>query len=121
MMSRLVSPAREQPVLPPSEPGLSIVVGELRIDAESHLVFVREAPLLLTYLEFKALVMLAEAAGEVVTYARLQAELWPNDAEDSAEPHRVVSLIARVRSRLGEAGRPYLHTVKRVGYRLGAP
>jgi DNA-binding response OmpR family regulator len=36
------------------------------------------------------------------------------------ESHRIVSLIARLRSRLGVA-RGYLQTIKRVGYRLADP
>lgn len=123
MMSRLlpIGTVEPPPVGPVEVTEQVIVVGDLRIDVAGHLVFLRETPLLLTYLEFRALVVLADAAGEVVTYARLQAELWPDDAESSDEPHRVVSLIARVRARLGEAGRPYLRTVKRVGYQLSAP
>ncbi len=55
--------------------------------------------------------------GDIVTYERFQSELWPDEPIEVGEPHRIVSLIARLRARLGE-GRKHLSTVKRVGYRL---
>ncbi len=96
------------------------VVGRLRIDPASHLVYVGNEPVLLTYLEFRALLTLARSHGDVVTYEHLQTELWPAETQSSDESQRIVSLIARLRSRLGSA-RDHLQTVKRVGYRLAAP
>jgi len=96
-----------------------IAIGSLIIDPARHLVLVDEERLVLTYLEFRALVALASNEGEIVAYARLQSALWPEEPWDG-DPHRVVSLVARLRSRLGPARR-YLQTVKRVGYRLSEP
>lgn len=97
-----------------------IQIGRLRIDAARHLALSGGERLVLTFLEFRALVILAEAGGNVVTYDRLQSELWPGSPSDEGESHRVVSLIARLRSHLGES-RGYLQTVKRVGYRIAEP
>lgn len=117
MLAGLAAPREAAPPPPGGSAPEVVEVGNLRIDADRHLVFVAGEPLVLTYLEFQALSMLAHAAGDVVTYERLQAELWPDDRVEGGEPSRIVSLIARLRSRLGP-GREYLQTVKRVGYRL---
>ena len=120
MVAELSAPTPPALPAPHEVPVGPVDIGDLRIDPERHVVFVAGQPLILTYLEFRALLTLGVAGGDVVTYDRLQAELWPDEAEQGGEPHRVVSLIARLRSRLGDA-RGYLQTVKRVGYRLADP
>src|SRR5262249_42955310 len=99
-------------------PGV-LAVGRLMIDPARHLVLVDGRQIILTYLEFRALVALAREQGDIVSHTKLQEAVWPEDPTD-ADPHRIVALIARLRSRLGPA-RNYLQTVKRVGYRLAKP
>ena len=117
-MLKEIAAVRPSPTLAADDlPRPAIEVGTLRIDPERHLVLVAGQPVILTYLEFRALLMLGEAAGDIVTYERLQSALWPDEPIEDGEPHRIVSLVARLRSRLGD-GRGYVQTVKRVGYRL---
>lgn len=118
MVANLASRGASTGTSPEAAPPID--VGALRIDPARHLVLIEGSPLILTYLEFRALHLLAEAAGDVVTYARLQSALWPDQPIEDGEPHRIVALVARLRSRLGDA-RGYLQTVKRVGYRLAGP
>lgn len=121
MMDGLLAPGASASALGATDstrPGV-LTVGDLVIDPERHLVVVNGRQIALTYLEFRAIVALAQADGEILSHGDLQRVVWPDQPEE-ADPHRVVSLIARLRSRLGP-GRMHLQTIKRVGYRLAPP
>lgn len=98
-----------------------IRAGALTIDAARHDVRVGERRVDLSYMEFRALWRIALGHGEVVSTAELHDALWPGEAEEARGAHRLVSLVARIRSRLGPQGREILQTVRRVGYRLAEP
>ncbi|MGE0228135.1 MAG: response regulator [Dehalococcoidia bacterium] len=96
-----------------------LTVAKLAVDPGRHLVLFEGRQIVLSYMEFRAVAALARAQGEIVSHEDLQRAVWP-EGSHGGDPHRIVSLVARLRSRLGPA-RAYLQTVKRVGYRLAEP
>jgi two-component system response regulator MtrA len=90
----------------------------LRIDIGRHEVLVGSRLLALTKTEFNILEALASVKGRVVTQQRLLAAAWPNKA--TPDPLLLKPHVARLRSKLEEAGGPLPESVRGVGYRLGA-
>ncbi len=103
------SPAADGP------PAGRIAVGDLVVDRERFRVTVADDPAPLTYMEFEALYVIAEAGGRVVAYDRLAEALWGAAGDDHRA--RLAVLVSRIRSKLGPAAH-YLQTVRQVGYRL---
>jgi two-component system KDP operon response regulator KdpE len=82
--------------------GPSVVrVGELELDADSHLVKVAGNPVHLTPLEFQVLRVLAEHAGQLVTYGRLLRAVWGNAYDDEA--HYVHVYVGQIRRKIRRA------------------
>lgn len=111
-------PAAPGPEPPPSAlpaPAERIEVGDLVIDRERFLVTVGAATAALTYMEFRALYLIAAAGGRVASYEALAGELWGDGGRDRRR--RLAVLVSRIRSRLGPCA-GYLQTVRQVGYRL---
>ncbi len=94
-----------------------MVIGarHLTIDRDRYLVTVDGRPVRLTYMEFNALLAIAEQSGRVVTYDRLAEMLWGSTSPEARR--RLAVIVSRVRSKLGEAA-DATDTVTRVGYRL---
>lgn len=90
----------------------------LRIDIGRHEVLVGSRLLALTKTEFNILEALASVKGRVVTQQRLLAAAWPNKA--TPDPLLLKPHVARLRSKLEEAGGPLPESVRGVGYRLAA-
>jgi two-component system KDP operon response regulator KdpE len=98
----------------------SIVVGDLRIDFASRLVFVRGEEVHLTPLEYKLLAMLARHAGKVLTHRQLLREVWgPNAATQN---HYLRVYMTQLRHKVeGDPTHPrLLLTEPGVGYRMRA-
>ena len=100
-----------------SAPVGRIAVGDLVVDRERFRVTVADDPAPLTYMEFEALYVIAEAGGRVVVYDQLAEALW--GAADDDHRARLAVLVSRIRSKLGPAAQ-YLQTVRQVGYRLSS-
>ncbi|GIG61719.1 DNA-binding response regulator [Longispora fulva] len=103
------------------EPPALLVVGGLRIDPVGRQATIDGRDLRLTRLEFELLSHLAERRDRTVPRAELTRRLRPHvpaGGRDTIDTH-----VYAVRRKLGEsAARPaYLHTVRGVGYQLGAP
>ena len=94
-----------------------IAVGDLVVDRERFRVTVADDPAPLTYMEFEALYVIAEAGGRVVAYDQLAEVLWGAAGDDHRA--RLAVLVSRIRSKLGPAAQ-YLQTVRQVGYRLSS-
>ena len=111
------APGPEPPpsALPAHAPAERIEVGDLVIDRERFLVTVGAATAALTYMEFRALYLIAAAGGRVASYEALAGELWGDGGRDHRR--RLAVLVSRIRSRLGPCA-GYLQTVRQVGYRL---
>ena len=111
-------PAAPLPEAPPAgapAAGERIEVGDLVIDRERFLVTVGADTASLTWMEFRALYLIAAAGGRVASYEALAAGLWGDAGRDHRR--RLAVLVSRIRSRLGPCA-GYLQTVRQVGYRL---
>ncbi len=102
----------------PSDP---FRLGELAIDYEGRQVTVAGRPLELTATEFGLLRVLSVNAGRVVTYDSLLRQVWGRP--EHGDPYLVRTYVKKLRRKLGDdADRSaYIHTVRRVGYRMARP
>ena len=89
--------------------------GDLKIDIESHEVYVDEMQIELTALEFKLLNQLVETRGRVQSRDQLLTEVWGYSAEVTTRT--VDTHIKRLRSKLGSMGK-YVQTIRGVGYKF---
>lgn len=94
--------------------------GRIKGDLAERRVFVDEAEVKLTKIEFDLLTLLIRNAGKVLTHRYLLKEVWGPDAID--EPHYVRVFMANLRKKLERnPSRPeYLITEQGVGYRFRA-
>jgi two-component system phosphate regulon response regulator PhoB len=95
--------------------GEMIQFGKLRVDRQAHRVWIGEAELELTALEFKLLVTLHDRRNRVQTRSALLSDVWGIDADITTRT--VDTHVKRLREKLGEAG-DYIETVRGVGYRF---
>ena len=90
--------------------------GRMTLDHGRHEVRIGEAPIDLTYTEFRLLALLMERAGRVVTREVIFKDVWGSAFFGGV---RTVDVhIRRLRSKLEEHNSPYIATVRNVGYRL---
>ncbi len=93
--------------------------GELKVDREAHRVWVRDAEIELTALEFKLLVTLYERRNRVQSRSMLLDDVWGIQADITTRT--VDTHVKRLREKL-LAARDYIETVRGVGYRfVGSP
>jgi two-component system OmpR family response regulator len=96
---------------------LVLEVGDLRIDRAARAVFRGDERVELTPTEFRLLEQLARSAGDVVSRAELLDHVW--NGEDDVSANVVDVYIGYLRRKLDAPfGRPIIHTVRGVGYRL---
>lgn len=89
----------------------------LRVDPEAHRASVDGAPVELTVLEFKLLLVLSERRDRVQTREALMDAVWGVHADITVRT--VDTYVMRLREKLGRAGR-FVETVRGVGYRFAA-
>lgn len=100
----------------PGSPASSLVrFGALRLDREAHRIWVEDAEVELTALEFRLLVTLHDRRNRVLTREILLDDVWGIDADITTRT--VDTHVKRLREKLGPAGR-YIETVRGVGYRF---
>ena len=98
----------------------SLECGPLRIDLPARRVFLQEAEVHLTPIEFKLLGVLARHAGRIVTGRQLLAEVWGPESTDETRYLRVY--MTHLRRKLQPPGSPRLfRTEAGVGYGLECP
>ena len=91
-------------------------IGDLTINPENYQVYVRGAPLDLTYKEFELLKFLAQRPGRVCDRDLLLREVWGYDYFGGT---RTVDVhIRRLRAKLGAEHETLIETIRNVGYRL---
>lgn len=105
-----------RPRVPASGPVHSY--GELRLDEGKHKVWYGDQPVALTRSEFRLLLWLVEADGDVVSKERLLDAL--HGLESGYDDNTLKSHFSRLRSRLRKAGANprAIETVHGTGYRL---
>ncbi len=89
--------------------------GDLKIDIESHEVFVDSVQIDLTALEFRLLNQLVETRGRVQSRDQLLQDVWGYSAEVTTRT--VDTHIKRLRNKLGSMGK-YVQTIRGVGYKF---
>jgi DNA-binding response OmpR family regulator len=99
----------------PAAPSDLLEVGEVRIDRRTHRVHSSGRELVLTTLEFRLLVTLAEQPDSVLSRGILLRDVW--GLKEQTATRTVDAHIKRLRAKLGRAGR-LIETVRGVGYRL---
>ena len=90
-------------------------LGELKIDIESHEVFVDNQEVTLTALEFRLLQQLVDRRGRVQTRDQLLSDVWGYSADITTRT--VDTHIKRLREKLGPIGK-YVQTIRGVGYKF---
>lgn len=95
-----------------------IVIGSLRVDPGAHRAYLDGTELELRPKEFALLVALAREAGRVVTRDRLLDEVW--DLQWQTSTKTLDMHVHALRRKLGPRpeGRPWIATVRSVGYRF---
>ncbi|WP_394215128.1 response regulator transcription factor [Brachybacterium vulturis] len=97
----------------------SLVVGDLRLDEDSHEVHRAEVNIELSPTEFKLLRYLMLNAGRVVSKTQILDHVW--DYDWSGEVGIVESYISYLRRKIDVIGDPMIHTKRGIGYVLRAP
>jgi two-component system, OmpR family, KDP operon response regulator KdpE len=92
--------------------------GELEVDLLRREVFMRGAPVHLTPIEYRLLVVLIERAGQVVTHSELLKAGWGQGKLDQQHYVRIYVTGLRRKLELDPAQPQYLLTETGVGYRL---
>jgi two-component system KDP operon response regulator KdpE len=96
----------------------TFVLGDLRVDLARRRVWVGEAEVRLTPIEYRLLTVLVRHAGKVLTHRQLLQEVWgPGQVEQT---HYLRVYMANLRRKLeADPARPrFLRTEPGVGYRL---
>jgi len=79
----------------------TIRIGDLELDPASHTADIAGMPVHFTPLEFEVLRVLAEHAGQLVTYGRLLRAVWGNGYGDEA--HYVHVYVGQIRRKIRRA------------------
>lgn len=90
-------------------------IGDIFLDDEKRMVYVKDVSCDLTYKEFELLKMLMQNAGIVIPREEIMVRIWGMDYE--GESRTLDMHIKTLRQKLGEAG-SRIKTVRNVGYRL---
>ena len=96
----------------------ALVVGDLRLDEDSHEVHRGDVYIELSPTEFKLLRYLMLNAGRVVSKTQILDHVW--DYDWSGEVGIVESYISYLRRKIDVVGDPMIHTKRGIGYVLRA-
>ena len=90
-------------------------LGDVFLDDEKHMVYVKDQPCSLTFKEYELLKLLLHNAGIVVTREIILERVWGIDFE--GESRTLDMHIRTLRQKLGDAG-TMIRTVRNVGYMI---
>lgn len=93
----------------------TLSLGDIFLDDEKHMVYVKKEPCVLTFKEYELLKLLLHNAGIVVTREIILERVWGIDFE--GESRTLDMHIRTLRQKLGEAG-GMIKTVRNVGYMI---
>jgi two-component system phosphate regulon response regulator PhoB len=102
---------------PVASAGKTVTVGAVAIDIDHHTVTVAGKEAILSTLEFKLLLILAERAGRVQSREQLLKDVWGYSY--MGDTRTVDTHLTRLRAKLGEAGN-LIRTVRGFGYKMEA-
>ena len=102
---------------PVASAGKTVIVGAVAIDIDHHTVTVAGKETVLSTLEFKLLLILAERAGRVQSREQLLKDVWGYSY--MGDTRTVDTHLTRLRAKLGEAGN-LIRTVRGFGYKMEA-
>lgn len=91
-------------------------VGELKLDAEAHDVWINGSPVMLTLKEYSILYKLISNPGRVFSREQLLDDIWGFDFD--GDMRTVDSHVARLRTKLGQWGTQYIKTIYGTGYKI---
>jgi two-component system, OmpR family, KDP operon response regulator KdpE len=94
--------------------------GDLKVDFAARRVFVRDAEVHVTPIEYKLLTTLVHHANKVLTHQFLLKEVWGPKKEESTQHLRVFMAGLRRKIEIDPAQPRYVLTEQGVGYRLAA-
>src|SRR5438046_5980854 len=101
----------------PEEPVMSLCVGDLTLDLATHDVHRGAQRIELSPRELMLLKVLMREPGRVFTRTELCERVWERAHEYDTE--LVGVFMSRLRKKIGD--RPWIHTVRHVGYTIGGP
>ena len=98
-----------------------VVAGDVRLDLAARAAARAGRPLSLTRTEYDLLLLLARAGGSAVSRDAIAHALWPEQARGASTDNLIDVHVSRLRRKLDPAGAtPCLHTIRGLGFRLGA-
>jgi two-component system phosphate regulon response regulator PhoB len=101
----------------PAQTGRTIAIGTLVIDCDRHRVAVEGEEVVLTTIEFKLLLTLAERLGRLQSRDGLLTTVWGYNYV--GDTRTVDTHVTRLRAKLGKAG-DLIRTVRGFGYKMEA-
>jgi DNA-binding response OmpR family regulator len=120
LLARIAAVMRRADAAPRAATGAEpLRAGRLTIEPGRHEARVDGRLVPLTPTEYRLLDVLVRAGGDVVPHVRLARAGWPGETDPDLlwlKPH-----LARLRSKVAEAGGPSVVAVRAVGYRLDVP
>jgi two-component system phosphate regulon response regulator PhoB len=102
---------------PASAAGALLRAGAIAVDRGAHTVTVEGAPVDLTPIEYRLLLLLLERRGRVQTRPQLLEAVW--ESQPDIQTRTVDMHVQRLRAKLGRAGES-IETVRGFGYRFRA-
>ena len=91
-------------------------IGELKLDAEAHDVWLNSEHVMLTLKEYSILYKLISNLGRVFSREQLLDDIWGFDFD--GDMRTVDSHVARLRTKLGAWGTKYIKTIYGTGYKI---
>jgi len=95
-----------------------LTIGKLRIDFDNYEVTVEGKEVILTPTEYKILFCLARNLDQTISYDVMIREVWGE--EYIGECHLLHVNISRLRRKLGEIAKIYIHTRPGFGYKIAS-
>ena len=92
--------------------------GELRIDLAAGCVYLNDAEMHLTPIEYKLLCLLAKNVGKVLTHTYITQNIWGQSWDNDIASLRVFMATLRKKLEKGSGGVTYIQTHVGVGYRM---
>lgn len=119
LMARVRAALRKMSYDNSPQKGTSIFVnGGLRIDYAANSVFVDDAEIHLTPLEYKLLCLLSRNVGKVLTHNYILKEIWASEFESTTQSLRVFMAALRKKIEKNQSEPVFLKTHIGVGYRM---